>query len=145
MYNRGPGGWLEQVAEGEISRNLAHDCDPLDGSSVSETIVSGRALIDARCLGRRVATCAARPRPAAATICRMVGDSNTGGARIVAPSGNAPLWYLDPDSAMGESPIAESGSRYHNQYLSEGLKILATHPQRQSHSVRHSSVDHAQS
>ena len=36
-------------------------------------------------------------------------------------------------------PIAESGSRYHNQYIFEGLKILATHPQRQSHFVRHSS------
>ena len=41
---------------------------------------------------------------------------------------------------MGDPPIAESGSTYDSQYLSEGLKILATHPQRQSHSVRHSSV-----
>ena len=69
----------------------------------------------------------------------MVGDPNTGGARILAPSGNARLWYLGTESRMGESPIAESGSRYYSQYLSEGLKILATHPQRQSHFVRHSS------
>ena len=70
----------------------------------------------------------------------MVGDPNTGGARILAPSGNARLWYLGTESRTGTVPIAESGSRYHNQYIFEGLKILATHPQRQSHFVRHSSA-----
>ena len=41
---------------------------------------------------------------------------------------------------MGTVPIAESGSRYHNQYISEVPGILATHPQRQSHFVRHISA-----
>ena len=31
----------------------------------------------------------------------MVGDPNTGGARILAPSGNARLWYLGTESRMG--------------------------------------------
>ncbi len=35
---------------------------------------------------------------------------------------------------MGDSPIAESVPRYYNEYIPEVVKILATHPQSQSHS-----------
>ena len=55
----------------------------------------------------------------------MVGDPNTGGARTVSPSGNAWLWYLDPDSAMGAAPIRDSGSSYYNGAFPEGATILA--------------------
>ena len=55
----------------------------------------------------------------------MVGDPNTGGARILAPPGNARLWYLGTESRMGAAPIAESGSRYYSGAFPEGATILA--------------------
>ena len=58
------------------------------------------------------------------------------GARILAPSGNASLLVLGTESRMG-APIAESVPRTNSGGHTEVPEILATHPQRQSHSVRH--------
>ena len=52
-----------------------------------------------------------------------------GSARESAPPESAWLWVLGTESSMGAAPIAESVPRTHSGYISEVVKILATHPQ----------------